>query len=104
SHYAATSSIYSLSLHDGSSDLDIQLGLDLADAGLVQQHDLLELHGGFDQLLLIVLGQAVHRKKISKIHCISSVNCGIILPLYYRSEEHTSELQSRFDIVCRLLL
>src|SRR5699024_12481330 len=23
---------------------------------------------------------------------------------YYRSEEHTSELQSRFDIVCRLLL
>src|SRR5699024_11789444 len=24
--------------------------------------------------------------------------------IYYRSEEHTSELQSRFDIVCRLLL
>src|SRR5699024_11808738 len=23
---------------------------------------------------------------------------------YFRSEEHTSELQSRFDIVCRLLL
>src|SRR5699024_12227285 len=28
-------------------------------------------------------------------------NNGIFLP---RSEEHTSELQSRFDIVCRLLL
>src|SRR5207249_9097273 len=25
-------------------------------------------------------------------------------PIYERSEEHTSELQSRFDIVCRLLL
>src|SRR5699024_11545529 len=26
-------------------------------------------------------------------------------PMYdYRSEEHTSELQSRFDLVCRLLL
>src|SRR5699024_12148377 len=25
-------------------------------------------------------------------------------PLNLRSEEHTSELQSRFDIVCRLLL
>src|SRR6266704_1196960 len=25
-------------------------------------------------------------------------------PLVYRSEEHTSELQSRFDLVCRLLL
>src|SRR5699024_12674469 len=24
--------------------------------------------------------------------------------LFYRSEEHTSELQSRFDLVCRLLL
>src|SRR5699024_2140596 len=26
------------------------------------------------------------------------------LPTYLRSEEHTSELQSRFDLVCRLLL
>src|SRR5699024_11590901 len=24
--------------------------------------------------------------------------------MYWRSEEHTSELQSRFDLVCRLLL
>src|SRR5699024_11902654 len=29
---------------------------------------------------------------------------GNMLPLIDRSEEHTSELQSRFDIVCRLLL
>src|SRR5207249_10860502 len=30
----------------------------------------------------------------------------VALPLvvFYRSEEHTSELQSRFDLVCRLLL
>src|SRR5699024_6838318 len=27
-----------------------------------------------------------------------------ILEIYDRSEEHTSELQSRFDLVCRLLL
>src|SRR5699024_12597118 len=27
-----------------------------------------------------------------------------IFHLYFRSEEHTSELQSRFDLVCRLLL
>src|SRR5699024_11790289 len=26
------------------------------------------------------------------------------MPDYERSEEHTSELQSRFDLVCRLLL
>src|SRR5699024_11778952 len=27
-----------------------------------------------------------------------------VVPVVFRSEEHTSELQSRFDLVCRLLL
>src|SRR5699024_12011410 len=27
-----------------------------------------------------------------------------LIPFFLRSEEHTSELQSRFDLVCRLLL
>src|SRR5699024_11979916 len=31
---------------------------------------------------------------------VTSATC----PLVVRSEEHTSELQSRFDLVCRLLL
>src|SRR5699024_12400572 len=34
-------------------------------------------------------------------------NSALVIPgisLGYRSEEHTSELQSRFDLVCRLLL
>src|SRR5699024_12126416 len=37
--------------------------------------------------------------------CIKSAepNPGLA-PLILRSEEHTSELQSRFDLVCRLLL
>src|SRR5699024_12366906 len=51
-----------------------------------------------------------------KCHCIRvfKIRCrvdhpfdDILLPLredFSRSEEHTSELQSRFDIVCRLLL
>src|SRR5256886_4173230 len=30
--------------------------------------------------------------------------CGSALPAYARSEEHTSELQSQSNIVCRLLL
>src|SRR5699024_11932208 len=29
---------------------------------------------------------------------------GVVTQHYTRSEEHTSELQSRFDLVCRLLL
>src|SRR5699024_12162956 len=31
-------------------------------------------------------------------------SCSTSWPLQSRSEEHTSELQSRFDLVCRLLL
>src|SRR5699024_12188621 len=30
--------------------------------------------------------------------------CGYHIPTIMRSEEHTSERQSRFDLVCRLLL
>src|SRR5699024_12219376 len=36
---------------------------------------------------------------------LSNRNYGILSGFYtLRSEEHTSELQSRFDLVCRLLL
>src|SRR5699024_7899721 len=35
---------------------------------------------------------------------MKSVTGGISIPGLFRSEEHTSELQSRFDLVCRLLL
>src|SRR5699024_11362141 len=34
----------------------------------------------------------------------SRFNCSSRICRKYRSEEHTSELQSRFDLVCRLLL
>src|SRR2546429_3887622 len=34
---------------------------------------------------------------------IASANCRGVIPVY-RSEEHTSELQSRLHLVCRLLL
>src|SRR5699024_11935559 len=36
--------------------------------------------------------------------CLHKISFGIIFLLSIRSEEHTSELQSRFDLVCRLLL
>src|SRR5699024_12481570 len=37
-------------------------------------------------------------------HYMSPVLAGLMLAGLLRSEEHTSELQSRFDLVCRLLL
>src|SRR2546421_6675029 len=74
----ATTEIYTLSLHDALPILD-------------QEYDV--------RLLLSdpALGEVVagkHRRPIG-IPC---------LPVVERSEEHTSELQSRSDLVCRLLL
>src|SRR5699024_12012708 len=39
--------------------------------------------------------------RLFEIRITSLCSCPLYLP---RSEEHTSELQSRFDLVCRLLL
>src|SRR5437867_10367701 len=36
--------------------------------------------------------------------CISSWSCSSCVLRVFRSEEHTSELQSPYDLVCRLLL
>src|SRR5438067_4911935 len=38
------------------------------------------------------------------IRSYTAGDLGFILHSRHRSEEHTSELQSRFDLVCRLLL
>src|SRR5699024_12339676 len=35
---------------------------------------------------------------------VARLFCFLLSPMSLRSEEHTSELQSRFDLVCRLLL
>src|SRR5699024_11823244 len=46
---------------------------------------------------------------VQRIRCLFSAFEGILFGFHvwisrWRSEEHTSELQSRFDLVCRLLL
>src|SRR5699024_2080799 len=45
--------------------------------------------------------QAVWRGGVEEADTVLIQGCG---PIGIRSEEHTSELQSRFDLVCRLLL
>src|SRR5207249_8502505 len=48
------------------------------------------------------------RSTITPVRCravkADGTRCEQIVPAEGRSEEHTSELQSRFDLVCRLLL
>src|SRR5699024_11256723 len=46
----------------------------------------------------IVVTNTIEENKLIITYLSDSLNC------FLRSEEHTSELQSRFDLVCRLLL
>src|SRR3712207_8482992 len=58
-----------------------------------------EIRRGKHQLSLLVS----FRVKKCRNFC-SFLSCSVIASLGYRSEEHTSELQSRQYLVCRLLL
>src|SRR5207249_11506746 len=78
-----TSEIYTLSLHDALPISDI-----LGDAPLVVVENPNEPLGR--------LRDVVHRLERNPV--------GQTTKRFIRSEEHTSELQSRFDLVCRLLL
>src|SRR5207249_10860928 len=80
---APTSAGYPLSLHDALPIwLVAQLALGLALAGCT-------------------LGPDYHRPTVSAPEVWRAAQAA---PEPARSEEHTSELQSRFDLVCRLLL
>src|SRR5699024_12450271 len=87
------------SLHDA---LPISLGnIQLADAGFFFQRTNIE--NTFVRHATITTG-IQHREGILQAagNIVSVKNCH--LACFFRSEEHTSELQSRLDLVCRLLL
>src|SRR5699024_11727980 len=86
--------IYSLSLHDA---LPISFRVHGSQSNMLQHIRSFPV--------TIVAREAL----VSHLHQISNrvrARCRDDLPLrsVLRSEEHTSELQSRFDLVCRLLL
>src|SRR3712207_9298968 len=81
----ATTEIYTLSLHDA---LPIYLGLDLLAHRPAQE---------------IGRAQAVAGEHLGRLHHLLLVDEDAV-SLLQRSEEHTSELQSRQYLVCRLLL
>src|SRR5699024_11966127 len=63
-----------------------------------------EVYARVKRLLLVRPKLSVIRSVMTR-RVVTTSPCKLKQPLNgYRSEEHTSELQSRFDLVCRLLL
>src|SRR5437870_7271422 len=82
----ATTEIYTLSLHD-ALPISVHARAEEPPALLVESDDALTLHGRMIQRFGPLETQAVEQRLEQT-----------------RSEEHTSELQSRGHLVCRLLL
>src|SRR5258707_4244300 len=66
----------------------------------------LSLHDALPISQLPILAKHSFRRSSSERTCASMASCNAAVPLLdnSRSEEHTSELQSRQYLVCRLLL
>src|SRR5699024_12751893 len=95
--------IYTLALHDALPISDLRLSDDMIEflkSRLVDNALLCELatHPDFPRLMadLEIYVNGIAAKQVQ--------GANAIVDAVSRSEEHTSELQSRFDIVCRLLL
>src|SRR5699024_12072312 len=95
-HSTATTQIYTLSLHDALP---------------ISREILLGRPRSIKASKAARTVRPVKRTSSIKITCLPSISVGKSEPLtsgssctFVRSEEHTSELQSRFDLVCRLLL
>src|SRR5699024_11946855 len=99
SHGPPYSSVHTLSLHDalpisaGSQHVTILAG----ESDLVETAEQVAAEHSRDT------NDALGERETVVVPCRSPVQLLAALAVH-RSEEHTSELQSRFDLVCRLLL
>src|SRR5206468_12784273 len=102
-YYISASAIYSLSLHDA---LPIYILDDLKHLNLgsrkILETPMKNLSGGQRQLLAFIMATAMPPKLFLLDEPTAALDPASATKL--RSEEHTSELQSRSDLVCRLLL
>src|SRR5206468_12654311 len=91
----ATTDIYTLSLHDALPICPMGFEEKRVERGVEERH---APHGDRPD------GVAVVRLIETDERGLSDVLPAPVPPVLERSEEHTSELQSRSDLVCRLLL
>src|SRR5207249_11217224 len=93
------SDIYTLSLHDALPICNQSPGMAVRGRHFVHIHDRAELMQTeqFPRATVVVSAP-------SAIQDMAEAEESVCRRGGWRSEEHTSELQSRFDLVCRLLL
>src|SRR5699024_11839988 len=87
-----------IDLHHQSFDITLKHGdaIDVID-------ELTSEDATFD-FIFIDAAKAQYKKYFEAVQALTNNHAVIICDNILRSEEHTSELQSRFDLVCRLLL
>src|SRR5207249_8618743 len=100
----STAELYTLSLHDA---LPIW-GLELKDAKKNLQQIIDSTRAKYPGVALVIAGMQAppnlgsrYTKEFQQIFVdLARENHATLIPFLLRSEEHTSELQSRFDLVC----
>src|SRR5207249_12069150 len=99
-----THDIYTLSLHDALpifADYNMALKLDPKNAAAYDNRgNARKLKGDADGARADYRKAAELDPRLAKLHPVEKENKTTVVAT--RSEEHTSELQSRFDLVCRL--
>src|SRR5699024_12017376 len=90
--YSETTQIYTLSLHDA---LPIYKAVSKGEGKMVKELNIPSR---------ILMGPGPSDVDPRVLKAMATPMIGHMDPKFMRSEEHTSELQSRFDLVCRLLL
>src|SRR5690606_40807007 len=99
SHATATSTIHPLSLHDALPIFEISQA-----AQVVCHPGMGEDSHPFDEIIELLPGQGLHDRGDLSQFAVGAIFGIEDLHIELRSEEHTSELQSRENLVCRLLL
>src|SRR5699024_12061076 len=89
---SATPDLYTLSLHDALPILSCVISLPTGKISSARAHQISTQHS---------TPKRWRRSITTSSNPSTTVSTAVALQ---RSEEHTSELQSRFDLVCRLLL
>src|SRR5207248_6139858 len=96
-HYTSTSQIFTLSLHDALPIFGLSIAVPTL-IGFTYFSRKVEVMSVEMETLVVELINKCYYGRAAREHKVSNI------PTSVRSEEHTSELQSPYDLVCRLLL